>query len=83
MFNISQFLEKFKSLGATTFFARDAVKLSLKEVLGVEVSEKNITVKNGIARIEAAPLIRQMIQIKKATLLEMIQRKGATIRDIY
>ena len=83
MFNISQFLEKFKNLGATTFFTRDAVKASLKEVLGIEVLDANIVVKNQIARIEAAPLIRQMIQIKKAILIEAIKKKGVIVKDIY
>lgn len=83
MFNISQFLEKFKNLGATTFFARDAVKTSLKEVLGIEILYANIVVKNQIARVQVAPLVKQMIQIKKVVLLEAIQKKGATIKDIY
>ena len=76
MFNVAQYLEKFKNLGQGERQIKEAVRLAIKEVVGVDVEVKNIIIKNGEATIKITPAIKNAIFIKKEQILKIISEKA-------
>lgn len=75
MFDIAKYLEKFKVLGNSKFFLRNAVAESIKNVCGIEIEPKKIEVKNFIARINEKAIIKNQIFFKKIKILEILNKK--------
>lgn len=75
MFNIAQYLEKFKNLGGTERGLKEALVFAVKKVIGVEIEVKSIMLKNGEAIIKVSPLIKNAIFIKKSQILKVVEEK--------
>ncbi|MEI6190903.1 MAG: hypothetical protein WCP24_00870 [bacterium] len=75
MFNIAQYLEKFKTLGLGDQSLKEAFVSVIKEVVGMEIEEKSIMVKDGEIIIKVSPSIKNAIYIKKAQILKRVEEK--------
>ena len=75
MFNIAQYLEKFKTLGLGDQSLKEAFVSVIREVVGMEIEEKSIIVKDGEIIIKVSPSIKNAIYIKKAQILKRVEEK--------
>lgn len=83
MFDISQYLEKFKKLLTSQEFLINSVVESIKKNCLVDVDPKNIVIKNYSARINERPLVKTSIFLKKKKILEDLAIKtDGKIKDI-
>jgi len=83
MFNIAQYLEKFKQLSVSRNFLRDSVVEAIKEVCKIEINSKNIDFKDGILRIKEKPIIKNEIFLKKNKILDFLNTKiQGKVKDI-
>ena len=76
MFNISQYLEKFKNIGQGERQIKEVIVLCIKNIVGIEIEGKNIIIKNGEVIIKASPAIKNAIYIKKEDILQRLKEKG-------
>lgn len=74
-FNISDYLNKFKKLSESRGFLRNTISEAIKEVCEIEIKPEDIDVKSGIARINAKPIVKSEIFLKKAKILELLKGK--------
>jgi hypothetical protein len=72
MFNISNYLEKFKNILGSEEILRSYVCDSVFKNLSVKIDPKNIEIKNGVAYIKAKPAVKCEIFIKKGAILSEI-----------
>lgn len=79
MFNISDYLGKFKNLGQGEKQLKEIVSGVLKEIVGVDILPANISVKNGIVGLKTTPGIKGAIFIKKEEILARIKGKTTLI----
>ena len=82
MFNISNFLAKFSNLRNNAFVVRDAFIQVVQEVANVTLLGTQVEVKEGVARVQAHSMIKNILHIKKQTILEALQQKGVVLKDI-
>jgi len=75
MFNINQYLEKFKNIGGGERNLKEALVFAIKKVLNINIDTKNIVLKNGEALIKASPIIKNSIFIKKEEILKIVEEK--------
>lgn len=75
MFNISQYLDKFKNIGGTERGMKEALVFAVKKVVGVTIDVKTITVRNGEAIIKVSPAIKNAIFIKKDQVMKAVEEK--------
>ena len=75
MFNIGEYLEKFRVRYQTRDFLRNSVAEAVKETCDIEIDSKKIEVKNFIARINEKPIIKTQIFLKKTKILEILDKK--------
>lgn len=73
MFNISSFLEKFKSIGLSETLLKENLIETIGSMAGVVVTRKDITLKNGTAFIQTTAVAKNRIFIKKSAILAKIQ----------
>ena len=76
MFNIAQYLEKFKNIGLGERLLKEAIKTSVKEVLGFDLDDKAISVRNGEAVFRVSPAMKNAIFIKKTQILKRMAENG-------
>ena len=74
MKKISELLEKFSQALSLGIGARGAVAAAVKNHCGADISESNIEIKDGVARIKAPPAAKSEIFIKQAEILVELQR---------
>ncbi len=79
MFNISQYLEKFKNFGQGERLLKEVIISVIKEVVGADIESKNINFKNGEIILNVSPAIKNAVFIKKATILNKIKEKTEQI----
>ena len=79
MFNLSAYLEKFKNFGQSERFLKESIISVIKEVVGIDIESKNITLKNGEIFFKVSPARKNAIYIKKEKLLAKIKEKSSTI----
>jgi hypothetical protein len=85
MQNISALLEKFKRFSKPNIEVREAVSRTIKSEIGAIVSEKDISLKNGIVLIKTHnSVLKNEIFLKKKKILSIIQDlfRDAKIVDI-
>ena len=83
MFNIAEYLEKFKLRYQARDFLRNSVAEVVKKVCGIEIDPKKIEVKNFIARVNEKPIIKTQIFLKKTKILEILDKKtGGKVKEI-
>jgi len=75
MFNIAQYLDKFKNFGKTDQEIKKTLVIIIEKVVGVEIDTKNIILKGGEIIIKASPAIKNSIYIKKETILKELKEK--------
>ena len=82
MFNISNYLEKFKRIYESETAKKEAVISVIKEVVGITLKPESVTLKEGVLQIKASPLVRNEINMKKPAILAGFSRKDINIKDI-
>lgn len=86
MFNIGNFLEKFKSITPPDKFVKDGLVSVVKETTNIEIEKENIDVRNGTIFITADPIIKNEIFLKKGEIMQSLTEKlkeyKKTIKDI-
>ena len=83
MRGIGGFLERYKNFTPPSLTILRAVAASLKEVLGIDVSEKEIRVVHGVAHVAKQGIIRSEIALHKEAILSSIKEKtGDGLKDI-
>lgn len=75
MFNISQYLEKFKNIGETERSLKEVLARAIKVATNIEIEIKNIIIKNNEAFIKVSPIIKNTIYIKKEQILKLVKEK--------
>jgi len=75
MFDIAQYLEKFKKFSQSRDFLRNTVAEAIQEVCKITIDTKKIEVKDGVARISERPIIKSEIFLKKIKILEILKKK--------
>ncbi len=75
MFNIGEYLEKFKIRHQSRDSLRNSVADVIKEICGIEIEPKKIEIKNFIARINERPIVKTQIFLKKQKILEILDKK--------
>ncbi len=73
--NISQYLEKISKVYNQNISLREAVVGSLKDLVKIELSDKDLILKNGILNIKTNPVIKTEIFIKKKRIIEEINKR--------
>ena len=83
MFNIAQYLEKFKNFGFAERTLKEAILTSVKEAMNLELDKKDIIVKNGEVTFKVTPAMKNAIFIKKAAILKKMAENGVeNVNDI-
>ncbi len=83
MFNISQYLEKFKNIGGAERFLKETLIFLINKEVGVEVRPEDIILKNGEVIIKVSPAIKNAIFIKKEKIIKKIEEKfGRKVSEI-
>ncbi|MEO8637935.1 MAG: hypothetical protein ABI430_03480 [Candidatus Taylorbacteria bacterium] len=75
MFNVSLYLEKFKTIGLGDSIAKDALIKAVRECTGGKIERKDVEFKNGTFRIKADPILKSEIMIKKEVILEFLTKE--------
>lgn len=83
MFNIAQYLSKFKNFGGTERNLKEALVFAVNKVVGIEINVKNIILKDGEVIIKVSPAIKNSIFIKKDQILKEVEAKiGRQVGEI-
>jgi hypothetical protein len=86
MFNISDYLAKFKNITPPDKFVKDELVSVVKDVVGVEIEKGDIDVRNGTIFLSVDPLIKNEIFLRKGEVMESLKEKlrayKKTVRDI-
>ncbi|MBP9701666.1 MAG: hypothetical protein KBD47_01635 [Candidatus Pacebacteria bacterium] len=69
MFNIAQFLEKFKKLG---FDKESQKKIIIDSLREMNIPVEDISIKNKVVTVRASSIVKNQIFMKKAKILEKI-----------
>lgn len=82
MFNISDYLKKFSSLGQNILLERDSLAAAFTETCGIQKPEFEI--RKGIAYIKGSPVLKSAVYTKKDAILASLKRKfpSTTVYDI-
>ncbi|MBT3283013.1 hypothetical protein HN375_02555 [bacterium] len=87
MFNISDYLSKFKNITPPDKFVKDELVAVVKEVVGVEIEKDSIDVRNGTVFLSVDPIIKNEIFLRKTEVLESLREKlksyKKTVRDLH
>ncbi|MDD5050593.1 MAG: hypothetical protein PHV93_02515 [Candidatus Pacebacteria bacterium] len=76
MFNISQFLEKFKVAGQKSALTRELIAQGLSEGLGVTILPQDFKIKdNVVVFLHSSGSLKSQIFIKKQELLRILREK--------
>jgi hypothetical protein len=73
MFNISEYLKKFATLGEGILVERDSIDSSLREVCGV--GGVDFEVKKGVLYVKGSPMLKSAVYTKKEAILASLRSK--------
>ncbi len=83
---LSAFLSRFKKLAAPQAVFKEALIESVRTILREELPAKNIRVVRGVAHIDANPLLKGELLLKKRDILACANRRlqtlGKTLTDL-
>lgn len=86
MFNIGNFLEKFKNITPPDKYVKEVFITVVKSVVGIEIEKEDLDVRNGVIFISADPIVKNEIFLKKSeimkNLIKELKQYKKTIRDI-
>lgn len=80
--NIGSYLETIRKKINEKYAYKDIVVLCIQQTTGILLARDVIKQKHGVVYIEAHPLIKAEITLKKETLLNLLKEKGVTYSDI-
>lgn len=75
MFNISDYLAKFKNITPPDKFVKDELVVVVKDVVGIDIEKSDIDVRNGTIFLSIDPIVKNEIFLKKAEVLESLREK--------
>ena len=75
MYNIAQFLNKFKNIGASDTAVRQAVIDLVKEQFSFTIELKNVKYKNSTLTLDIHPVAKNAIHTKKQHFLNEIKNR--------
>ena len=73
--NISNFLEKFKNLKPTDTYIQEAFIETVKEVMNVELSKSEITVKRHTIFLNVHSTLKTELYLRKKEILQTLEKK--------
>ncbi len=83
MDGIGAYLEKFKNFLPPGRAVARAVQHALREVLSIEVEERDIRVRGGVAEVALPGVVKSEMRLHKDELLAAARAKaGPTLKDI-
>lgn len=84
MFNISAYLEKFKTMEPEGDSMKQAVHKAVFETTGIKIEKKDMTARNGIIHISAPAALKNEIFMNKREILKRSigSRKNGELQDI-
>ncbi len=82
MLNISQFLDKFKTIGAEGYAARNALSRILKQDYGIDIHIEKIEWKGATLKVNSSPIVKSQIFIKRNHILERVRKEVPSLRIV-
>ena len=76
MFNISNYLEKISKIVVSDCKQKKDIQISIEEVLKINIKADSIFIKNNFVLLKVSPSIKNLIFIKKKSLLEKFSERG-------
>jgi len=76
--NLEGFLNKFKHLLQSSKASKESIISSVRHITHIELAERNVELKEGILHIQASPLVRSEIFMRKHKILEDLKSKLGT-----
>lgn len=76
MFNISNYLEKISKIVVSDSKQKKDIQISIEEVLKINIKADSIFIKNNFVLLKVSPSIKNLIFIKKKSLLEKFSERG-------
>lgn len=76
MFNIADYLEKFKNIGQTERQLKNQIVQVISEAVGVQIETKQINIKNGAVVLKVSPGIKNSIFIKQNLILTKLNNQS-------
>ncbi|MEK9185844.1 MAG: hypothetical protein AAB863_03650 [Patescibacteria group bacterium] len=78
MLDIKSYFQKFLKIQAADLETKENISAVIKKIAGVQIEHKNISLQDGLLRINASPAQRQQIFLYKSKILSEL----TNIRDI-
>lgn len=83
MFNVSDYLARFKHLLTSEKFLKEGVVSIVKEYTQIELPIDAVTIRSGVAKLDVSPAVRAAIFIKKEAILISLKKElGNKVADI-
>ena len=84
MLRIDKYLERFKNLKPGKKVIKEDVVKIISNIIGLDIKEYNIDIKNNTAYIKTEPIIKNQIFLKKQQILKQFLKEISTknLRDI-
>lgn len=82
---VGNFLSRFQKLTPPDGAIRKAVADAITDITRVPLSQKNVSIKNGIAFISASSIAKNAIRMRRIEILSQVSRvlpRNATLHDI-
>ena len=73
--NISNFLEKFKTLKPTDTYIQEAFIESVKEVMNIELTKNEISVQRHTLFLNVHPTLKTELYLRKKDILRLLEKK--------
>lgn len=82
MFNINDYLDKFKNLGLSNKENKKIVLTTIFDLLRINLDEESLKIKDGVIIFRVNSVIKNSIYIKKSLLIDELKKKGIKVYDI-
>lgn len=73
MFNISNYLSKFKHILTSEQIQKGVVVSVIKEVCGIELNKDSVSVKNGVVSVSGSQALKSALFIQKENILRRLK----------
>ncbi len=82
MFNIKDYLDKFKDLGLSNKENKEIVLATVYSLLKLKLSSDSLEIKDGVIIFKVNSIIKNSIYIKKTILMKELKQKGVNVYEI-
>jgi hypothetical protein len=80
---LEQFLSKIQTFLQASTGAKKPLLSAIKNAVSIDLTEKDVEIKGGIAHVFSSPLVKNEIFMRKSAILKELQAQNITsIRDI-